>query len=243
MKDAGKLPFITEYLARFESSCVGESDRSDIRFVVLDTETTGTDARSARLVSVGAVAVVAEAIVIEDSFEAIVKIDYNTSAVTVHGITREQSASGMDEAKALQALLGYLRDAVIVGHHIRFDVEVLNKAFGRCFGIELKNRLLDTMELTLSLEEDGALPHLGPVRGFSLDDLCVQFNVRPHDRHTAAGDAFITAQIFLRLLRIARRCGRQSLVAVLTHQFSSGDAAGRGLAFGQANRENPDANA
>jgi hypothetical protein len=36
-------------------------------------------------------------------------------------------------------------------------------------------------------------------------------SVIPHDRHTAGGDAFITAQIFLRLLRLASRNGRGKL--------------------------------
>jgi DNA polymerase III subunit epsilon len=37
------------------------------------------------------------------------------------------------------------------------------------------------------------------------------FGVIPHDRHTASGDAFITAQVFLRLERLARRVGRGTL--------------------------------
>jgi DNA polymerase-3 subunit epsilon len=52
--------------------------------------------------------------------------------------------------------------------------------------------------------------------GFSLDDLCEMFGVVPHDRHTAGGDAFITAQIFLRLLRAAKAVGRLTLESLLT---------------------------
>ena len=37
------------------------------------------------------------------------------------------------------------------------------------------------------------------------------FDVIPHDRHTASGDAFITAQVLLRLLKLASRCGRTTL--------------------------------
>jgi DNA polymerase III epsilon subunit-like protein len=37
------------------------------------------------------------------------------------------------------------------------------------------------------------------------------FGVIPHDRHTASGDAFLTAQVFLRLLRLAGRHGRTTL--------------------------------
>ena len=34
---------------------------------------------------------------------------------------------------------------------------------------------------------------------FSLDELCEIYNVKMHDRHTALGDALITAYIFLKL--------------------------------------------
>jgi DNA polymerase-3 subunit epsilon len=45
----------------------------------------------------------------------------------------------------------------------------------------------------------------------SLEALGDMFQVIPHDRHTAGGDAFITAQIFLRLLRLALKAGRNTL--------------------------------
>jgi len=41
------------------------------------------------------------------------------------------------------------------------------------------------------------------------------FGVIPHDRHTASGDALMTAQVFLRLLRLALRHGRTTLRKVL----------------------------
>ena len=44
------------------------------------------------------------------------------------------------------------------------------------------------------------------------------FDVIPHDRHTAGGDAFLTAQVFLRLLRLAARHGRTTL-SRLTEPF------------------------
>jgi DNA polymerase-3 subunit epsilon len=185
-----------------------------VRFVVLDTETTGLDPKKDRLVTIGAVSVMGGEILLEDAFEALLRVDYNTSAVTVHGVTREQSMEGMEEPEALKRFAEYLRDGVIVGHHIGHDIETMNAGYARHFGTRLENRSLDTMELTLHLEKDGAFAGRERIRSFSLDSLCELFGVIPHDRHTAAGDAFITAQVFLRLLRLAARHGRTTLGGV-----------------------------
>lgn len=202
---------IEAYPRLFESTWSGETPVDRVRFVVLDSETTGLDPRKDRLITIGAVAVENGEIVLEDGFEAMLKVQYNTSAVTVHGVTRDQALQGLDEPEALMRFLAYLKDGVIVGHHIGHDVETFNSGYERHFGFRMRNRSLDTMDLTLHLERDGAFAGRERIRGFSLDALCTLFDVIPHDRHTAPGDAFITAQIFLRLLRLSSKFGRTTL--------------------------------
>lgn len=216
---------VRAYRAHFEHSWTEQTPATAVRFAVLDCETTGLDARRDTLVSIGAVAVQEGQIRLDDQFEALLKLSYNSSSVLVHGITREEAELyGLNEAQALEQLLAYLQDAVIVGHHIGFDVEVINKALERNFGIQLQNRWLDTMDLTLHLEAEGVLPlpqrHSPELpeqarrQDFTLDGLCRLFGIAPHDRHTAAGDAFLTAQIFIKLLRLARHSNRTTLAAL-----------------------------
>jgi DNA polymerase-3 subunit epsilon len=116
---------------------------------------------------------------------------------------------------------------VIVGHHIGHDISAFDAALERHWGVRLMNRSLDTMDLTLHLERDGAFAGRPAIRHFTLDALCEMFGVIPHDRHTAAGDAFITAQVFLRLLRLASRAGRQTL-ARLSEPFEVADQSPSG---------------
>ena len=208
------------HLAWFENSWADSTEVHKVRFVALDTETTGLDPRRDRIITIGAVAVENGEIRLEDSFEALLQMSHNYSSVTVHGITRDEARGGMEEAEALELFLGYLRDGVIVGHHIGHDIEALNQACERHFQFRLRNRALDTMDLTLHLKDDGAFGDRPLAEGFTLDALCETFGVRPHDRHTAGGDAFITAQIFLRLLRAAAKVGRatvSSLCVPYTH--------------------------
>jgi len=205
---------LDRYRRCFAATWDDETPIEQVRFVVLDSETTGLNPRTDRIVTIGAVAVVDGEIRLDDSFDALLKVTANTPAVTVHGITRDQTVNGMEEPQALEGFLDYLRDGVIVGHHIGHDIATLDAALTRHWEMQLSNRSLDTMDLTLHLERAGAFAGRPSIRQFTLDALCQLFGVIPHDRHTASGDAFITAQVFLRLLRLSSRMGRGHLSAI-----------------------------
>jgi DNA polymerase-3 subunit epsilon len=203
--------FIERYQQRFGATWQDDTSVERVRFVVLDSETTGLNPKVDRLVTIGAVAVQDGEIVLDDAFDVMLRMEENTSAVTVHGVTRDATRGGISEAEALERFMDYLGDGVIVGHHIDHDISTFDHAYERHWGVRLSNRSLDTMDLTLHLERDGAFADRPPIRRFTLDALCDLFGVIPHDRHTASGDAFITAQVFLRLLRLAARHGRGTL--------------------------------
>ena len=204
---------IDRYRSCFESTWADETPIERLRFIVLDSETTGLDPHLDRIITIGAVAVHAHEIVLEDSFDALVAVA-DTGAVEIHGITPDEARAGREEADVLTRFLDYLRDGVIVGHHIGHDIGMLDIACQRHWGFRTMNRSLDTMDLTLHLEQDGAFASRPPIRQFTLDALCSLFDVIPHDRHTASGDAFLTAQVFLRLLRLASRHGRTTLARI-----------------------------
>ncbi len=205
----------TELVSAYRNSAKrrsGKKSIDEIRFVSFDAETTSLDPLQAGVVALGAVAVVGGDIQMDDSIELMVRQTYNSSAVTVHGITRQESLAGLEEEDAVAQLLAYFRDAVIVGHHVTFDVALINHACSRLFGIKLHNKAIDTAELSILLVRDGALPEM---MDFSLDSLLRVLGIEPHDRHTAAGDAFLTALAFQRLLRVARHVGRVTLAQLM----------------------------
>jgi DNA polymerase-3 subunit epsilon len=206
--------FLQRYRERFTHTWSDDTPIERVRFVVLDSETTGLNPAADRIITIGAVAVIDSEIVLEDSYAALLKMERNTEAVTVYGVTRDESRKGIDEPQALEAFLDYLADGVIVGHHIGHDIAAFDAAYMRHWGFQLANRSLDTMDLTLHLERDGVFAGRPSIRHFTLDALCDMFGVIPHDRHTASGDAFITAQVFLRLIRRASRFGRGTLARI-----------------------------
>ena len=86
--------FIGRYRDRFERTWSDDTPIDRVRFVVLDSETTGLNPRTDRIITIGAVAVEDGEIVLEDSFSALLKVARNTEAVTVHGVTRDESLGG-----------------------------------------------------------------------------------------------------------------------------------------------------
>lgn len=202
-------PVAEEFLRWFKITWDLNLGWENARFVVLDTESTGLDQQRDRIVSIGAVGCYFFELSLDDVFEVVLPISHNTSAVHIHGITREQAAAkGVPEPEALQRFLRYLRDGIIVGHHVSHDIGMIEAACQRHFGLErLPNHVVDTMDLTLRLESLGGMTKAPwETNDFSLDGLCERFGIALHDRHTASGDAFLTAQVFLKLLKRAKRC-------------------------------------
>jgi DNA polymerase III subunit epsilon len=183
----------------------------NFRFACIDSESTGFDPRKDRLVSLAGIGVRNGEIELWDAFSVILPVAFNTSSVTVHGITREEAAEGLEEPVALDRFAAWLGDGVIVGHHIRHDLVLLNTALQRHFQIELRNVVIDTMEAYLAVVAGGGFAALEEARSFSLDALCERFQIVPHDRHTAHGDAFLTAQLLLRILKEAGKTGQWNL--------------------------------
>lgn len=181
------------------------------RFVCVDSESTGLDPTRDAIVSLAGVAVQNGEICLWDQFSVILPVAYNTSSVTVHGITREEAALGIEAPTALKQFLAWLGDGVIAGHHIQHDLILINKALQQHFSIQLRNVVIDTMDAFLAVRSSGGFAGSGEQKGFSLDALCDFFQIVPHDRHTALGDAFLTAQILLRILKEAGKQGQWNL--------------------------------
>ena len=101
--------------------------------------------------------------------------------------------------------LDFIGDSVLVAHHIAFDAAMINQLL-KCFKLpKLKNKLIDTADIYRMQLGKGQLP-------VSLDTLCSELHVPAHDRHTALGDAVITAQIFQKLIAKIRKHQNLNLV-------------------------------
>ena len=90
---------------------------------------------------------------------------------------------------------------------------MLNIALERHFSIPLRNQLLDTAYFASKELEVFRKTGYVNQRPPSMEDVCVQLNVPLAERHTAEGDVFTAAQLFLILRgRLKRRLKRTLLL-------------------------------
>jgi len=214
----GSLP---SYLCRYVEACAGQErlrQRIDkARFVVFDTETTGFDPSRDSVISIGAVAINAERIDISDSFEVLIRRETagDSHAVTVHGLLRRDLVSGYSEQDALERFLDYISDSVLVAQHADFDIAMTNVMMHRHYRLQLFNDVVDTASLAKRIEKGPYYNLAHKSEEYRLDTLLQRYHIRLYDRHTAAGDAFLTAQLFQRLLVRARETGITSVQDLL----------------------------
>jgi len=178
-----------------------KKDLNQIRFIIFDTETTGLDVRSDRILSIGAISLISNTMDVADSLDLYVKQDkFNSETVEIHGLLKEGNIHKINEEEAVIRFLQYIKNAVLVAHHASFDIGMINYALKRLHLPKLKNKFLDTGILLKKTKF-----HQLQKEHYSLDSICNILNINMHDRHTAAGDAYITGIIFLKILSALKK--------------------------------------
>ncbi|MDC6364446.1 MULTISPECIES: 3'-5' exonuclease [Flavobacteriaceae] len=197
----GKTKILPDFWQSYASSMEKQlpSSVKDNAFVVFDTETTGLNTITDRILSIGALTIKNKAINAGEALEVFVEQNqYSSESAKVHGILKKEADGQLSELEAVKQLLKLLEGTIIVGHHVRFDVTMINNALNRNGLPKLKNKTLDTSTLYYKSLKRNERKKQG--RHFSLDYLAEKFDISKGDRHTALGDAYITAVAFLHII-------------------------------------------
>ncbi|ERM83872.1 hypothetical protein P872_02305 [Rhodonellum psychrophilum GCM71 = DSM 17998] len=214
-KESAKAGFVKDYEALFVKGIPRMRPISQLNFIVLDTETTGLQPKTDYILSFGAVKVRGYTISVQSALEIYLNAPLqNRESMKVHEIMHSHEAFSLQDFA--KDMLGFIGTDILVGHHIGFDIAMLEKAL-KPFGLKkLLNPLIDTKDLAVRLEMGPNYDtRYGKPGEFSLDELCGRYHISLDDRHTAAGDAFLTAQLLLKLLKIAEQKGIQDYGALM----------------------------
>jgi len=187
---------------------------SELRQVMLDTETTGLEWRQGdRVIEIGCVELLNRKLT-GKHFHRYLNPEraIAAGAQAVHGLTDEFLADKPKFAEIANELLEFVAGAEVIIHNAPFDVGFLDYELGLIDRAPLKTAC-DTITDTLRMARD-----LRPGKKNSLDALCSEFGVDNSGRqlHGALLDAELLAEVYLAMTR-----GQESLMMDL----DSGTAA------------------
>ena len=195
-------------------SWFGRTPLAGTRWVVIDCETSGLDLVKDRLLSVAAVEVTQERIVIDRSYSAVVRQEQPSDAnnILVHGIGGAAQLAGRPAPEVLHEFIAFLEEGVPVAFHAPFDKAMLDKAFKEAGIRTSRKRWLDLATLAPVLFPD--------LKSNDLDSWLAAFGIECTARHDALSDAYSTAQLLLVMLEKAKH-ERVASVEVLIRLASS----------------------
>jgi DNA polymerase III subunit epsilon len=170
----------------------------DLRWLVVDVESTGLDVSSDRLLAIAGVAVHFEAgrptLQPSDSFQVVVQQRHTTvdkANILIHGIGVGAQRAGTEPAQALAAFEAWAGQSPLLAFHAPFDEAMIRRAMSQFLRRRLPNLWLD-----LAYIAQLAMPQ---AKARSLDDWMALRHVTCAVRHQAAADAWATAQLMLSL--------------------------------------------
>jgi DNA polymerase-3 subunit epsilon len=182
------------------------------RYAVIDTELTGLDEKRDSIVSVGALRVTQGRIDLADRFyeEARPTSALSAESILVHGITPDQASGRREIDAVIIAFAAWCADDILVGHFITIDLLFLRKEARHAGLGPPTNRVVDTCALYDWLSGRPPVaggPGLHRLRDPRLPELAQLLGVPCSGGHHALDDAFVTAQVFQRLLHLLPRWG------------------------------------
>jgi DNA polymerase-3 subunit epsilon len=173
---------------------------SEVTFVVLDLETTGTSPAECEITEVGAMKYRAGECL--GTFQTLVNpgVPIPRYITVLTGITEAMLVPAPPIGEVLPPLLEFIGGAVIVGHNVGFDTRFLNAALVRAGYERLGHRIVDTLGLARRLVRD-------EVPDLRLATLARHFRVAAEPCHRALDDARATAEVLHGLLERAGTLG------------------------------------
>ena len=194
-----------------------EASLRDLRYAVLDTELTSLDQRSNRLLSIGGIAMDGSKIRMAPQFYRVVNpgMPIPAESVVIHRLRAEDVEEGEPLMRVLEDLRQFVEGAVIVGHFVNIDLQILRKELGGAH--KLGNPAVDTARVHRWILRHGRYSEELPTQLDHLDlvTLASTYALEVHDVHHALHDAFLTARIWQQMIPILDSKGIRNLRQLL----------------------------
>lgn len=220
-KDGGNFKVIYGVEAYFVNDMLpivtGDDNRNfDDEYICFDLETTGFNAKSDKIIEIGAVRVKNN--VIQDEFCTFVdpKIPVPERITEVTGITSDMVKGAPTEDIAIKNFIDFCKDSpVLVAHNANFDVSFIKAATKR-LGIDFSFTYVDTVPMSRAL--------IMSIKNHKLDTVAKFLKIPEFNHHRASDDARALAYILIELLKIASKNKNISTLQEINTSLAGNDA-------------------
>ncbi len=157
-------------------------------FCAFDTETTGVNPSSERIIEIGAVKFTKDGII--DFFSTLInpKRDLTPYISNLTGITNKMLTGQPYAEEVIPAFRKFSQDTILVAHNAQFDLRFVNAESERLELFPLANSAVDTLRMSRLLLPDNT--------SWKQTSLADQFNIDKGQAHRAFDDAKVCASLF-----------------------------------------------
>ena len=188
-----------------QGAALAERSLADLAYTVFDTETTGLQpSQGDEIIQIGATRIVAGKLRRQECFEQLVDPQRSVpeAGVAIHGIQAQMLRGQPTIAVVLPAFHTFAHDSVLLAHNAAFDMRFLQLK-EESTGVRFEQPVLDTLLLSAVVHPQQ--------ESHSLEAMCERLGVSVLGRHTALGDAMVTAEVFLKMLPLLQAQGITTL--------------------------------
>jgi DNA polymerase III subunit epsilon len=167
---------------------------ANLAYTVFDTETTGLEPSAGdEIIQIGAVRIVNGRLLRHENIDQIIdpQRPLRPEGIPIHGITEEMVRGQPTIAKILPQFHAFCEGTVLVAHNAAFDMRFLQLKEEK-LGIRFTHPVLDTLLLSAVIHPNQ--------ESHKLEAIAERLGITIIGRHTALGDAIVTAEVFLRML-------------------------------------------
>lgn len=177
----------------------------DCTFICFDLETTGLSCYYDSIIEFGAVKI--EQDIITDRIQMFIKPPMPIPAVITRktNITNEMVKDAPSFEEAIDRILEWIGDGVLVAHNATFDYYFLNEELRRIGRKPLTNPVIDTLDLSRTILKERRFYRLGNVANF------YHITYDEDVAHRADYDAEVLSSVFMSLMKDAAKKGAATL--------------------------------
>ncbi len=160
-------------------------------FVVFDTETTGLNLKRDEPIALGALRIKALRIDLSEAYYTLIRTTRKLGqSVKVHGIGPAKLRDAKEPSEVCREFISYSKNCLLVGYFLHIDVAMIKKLVKRECGGAFVPYGVDIVDM---LEGRENLP--------TLEELLTKLRLPKSDFHNPLEDAYMTALVFLKLLK------------------------------------------